>query len=203
MAESDDTDPPADPAARALAPPAAPFRLITPAMARRYVAERGARCPFCGGADILAEEAQADADSSWCAVDCPDCGAGWREVYRLSALDQLDEWGRVVDTVDGTGPPPIAEVLAEGAAPGEPTRPVALYVGEPPGAGGCGRWQPRRSMCRGGCRRAAPARPRSTCCGAGRDGGAAPSRSSASWPSPTSPPTSPPTTVEGPVAAGP
>jgi hypothetical protein len=139
MEGSNDSDPPATATSGAPAPAAAACRPITPAMARRYVAEEGACCPFCGGTDLLAEDAEADADSSWCEVDCPDCGGCWREVYSLSALDQLDEWGRVVATVDGTGPPPIEDLLAEGAAPGEPTRPVSLYVALPCG-GDSGTW---------------------------------------------------------------
>ena len=115
-------------------------RRLTAADARAYVAGGGIRCPYCRDDDISGGPVEVEAGGAWQEVTCSGCGAAWRDVYTLAGLDLLDGRGRYLDTLDGTVPIPIEEVLDDGATPGEPTRPVELYVGLAPGAGDVGSW---------------------------------------------------------------
>jgi hypothetical protein len=118
-----------------------PTHELTAAAVRVYVTGGGTRCPYCGDDGLSGEHVEIDAGFAWQEVDCSACGASWHDLYTLTGIDTLDAQGRYQDTIDGAGPTPIEEVLAEGATPGEPTRPVELYVGVAHGAGVSGSWQ--------------------------------------------------------------
>jgi hypothetical protein len=111
------------------------------AAVRDYVAGGGNLCPYCGDDDISGGSVEVDAGYAWQDVDCSACGASWHDLYTLTGIDLLDAQGRYKETLDGTGPPPIEEVLTEGAEPGEPTCPVELYVGIAHDASVSGSWQ--------------------------------------------------------------
>jgi transcription elongation factor Elf1 len=72
----------------------------TPEQVRAYVDADGGRCLFCGSAEIEAGPVEADADSAHGLVSCETCGGQWRDVFVLAAVDQVDDGGRYVDTVE-------------------------------------------------------------------------------------------------------
>jgi hypothetical protein len=113
---------------------------LSAAAVRGYVAGGGNLCPYCGDDGISGGSVEIDSGFAWQDVDCSACGASWHDLYTLTGIDTLDAQGRYKDTLDGTDPTPIEEVLTEGAEPGEPTRPVELYVGVAHGAGVSGSW---------------------------------------------------------------
>jgi hypothetical protein len=128
-----------------------PTHELTAEVVRNYVTGGGNHCPYCLDEDISGSSVEIDAGYAWQEVDCSACGRSWHDLYTLTGLDTLDAQGRYKDTLDaqgrykdtldGTDPTPIEEGLAEGAIPGEPTRPVELYVGVAHGAGVSGSWQ--------------------------------------------------------------
>ena len=74
-------------------------KVLTPAMVKKYVEGGGAECPFCGSAEIEAGHVVVDGDSVTAPVECLTCGAEWRDVFFLSAVDVLDENGRYDRTI--------------------------------------------------------------------------------------------------------
>jgi hypothetical protein len=98
--------------------------------------------PYCGGDVISGGRVEVEGRHATQEVDCFDCGATWGDVYTLSAVDVLDEQGRYAGTLDGSGPAPIEDLLADGAMPGEATRPVMLGVARHDGGGDAGSWRP-------------------------------------------------------------
>lgn len=93
---------------------------LTTADARAYVAGGGIRCPSCNDANISGGPVEVEAGGAWQEVTCADRDAAWHDVYTLAGIDLLDERGRYLDTLDGTIPRSIAEVLDDVAMSGEP-----------------------------------------------------------------------------------
>jgi hypothetical protein len=118
-----------------------PTHELTAEAVRIYVTGGGNHCPFCNDEDISGSSVEIDSGYAWQEVDCSACGRSWHDLYTLTGIDTLDAQVHYKDTLDGTGPTPIEKVLAEDAKPGEPTRPVELYVGVAHDAGVSGSWQ--------------------------------------------------------------
>ena len=63
----------------------------------RYRENYGLACPFCGSDDITADFFDEESGEAWRNVDCRGCERRWREVYRLTTIEMLeDEDGKVV-----------------------------------------------------------------------------------------------------------
>jgi ribosomal protein S27AE len=56
-----------------------------------YVRNNGRHCPFCGYKDTEAVEADQDDMTKWTVMECPNCGAGWVDIFRLDSLDVESE----------------------------------------------------------------------------------------------------------------
>src|SRR3954452_12074338 len=84
---------------------------LTAEAVRNYITGGGNHCPYCLDEDISGSSVEIDAGYAWQEVDCSACGRSWHDLYTLTGIDTLDAQGRYKDTLDGTGPPPIEEVL--------------------------------------------------------------------------------------------
>jgi hypothetical protein len=85
--------------------------VLTEAKARAYLTGKSARCPFCGSEDIDAEGWDADGGQEVRnPVHCNDCDSTWRDVYRLAALEVLDEDDEVVQGFDAPAPGVLIEI---------------------------------------------------------------------------------------------
>ncbi len=51
-----------------------------------YLRSGGTHCPFCGGADIRANNPQTVDLDIHCEVDCENCGKTWTDVYKLADI---------------------------------------------------------------------------------------------------------------------
>ncbi len=49
-----------------------------------YVKQKGCLCPNCNSKNIEGGSLEMDGDSAWVKVSCADCGADWKDVYKLT-----------------------------------------------------------------------------------------------------------------------
>jgi hypothetical protein len=92
-------------------------KALTPEMVRDYVNAQGAHFPYCCSPEIEAGKVEADAASAWSRVTCNDCGRQWQDVFRLGAIDILDENGNYGDTVMPAPEDPDRSANADATAP--------------------------------------------------------------------------------------
>jgi hypothetical protein len=57
---------------------------------RTYVKHGGSKCIACGSNNIEGGSLEMDGASAWCVVDCNDCGASWKDVYKLSGYTDFE-----------------------------------------------------------------------------------------------------------------
>jgi len=55
----------------------------------QYVKDGGGRCPVCKSKNIISDCFDMDGSQVWSRVDCNDCGANWKDVYKLTGYDDL------------------------------------------------------------------------------------------------------------------
>lgn len=72
-------------------------RAEMPAFKKRYFESSCNACPFCGKGDLASGPLEADGMVAWAAVECPDCGHVWQDVWTV--IDMTEVLDR-----DGHGP---------------------------------------------------------------------------------------------------
>jgi C4-type Zn-finger protein len=57
-----------------------------------YVAKMGNHCPVCEGRDIDSSANGAEYGEDWCSVsvECENCGATWKDIYKLTGFSDLE-----------------------------------------------------------------------------------------------------------------
>jgi transcription elongation factor Elf1 len=85
--------------------------LLTEEQARAYMTSTYSSCPSCKSQDLYVGPVEAvDANQVRVVLDCHACGARWQDVYRLSALEVLDEDDKVVQGFDAPAPGVLIEI---------------------------------------------------------------------------------------------
>ena len=59
--------------------------------AEEYIAAGVGKCPFCLSADIVGESVEVNGTETWQDVGCQNCGAVWQNIYKLAAVDIIQE----------------------------------------------------------------------------------------------------------------
>ena len=60
-------------------------KTLTSADIKKYVKERGAKCPYCGSKEVEAGELDPDVNIT-CVVSCGKCHNEWTDVYTLTDM---------------------------------------------------------------------------------------------------------------------
>jgi predicted nucleic-acid-binding Zn-ribbon protein len=66
---------------------------------RAYLKHGGSKCIACGSKNIEGGSLEMDGASAWCVVDCNDCGASWKDVYKLSGWTDFEMSATFTPTV--------------------------------------------------------------------------------------------------------
>ena len=59
--------------------------------AEEYIAAGAGKCPFCLSADIVGESVEVSVTETWQEIECQNCGAVWQDIYKLVAVDIIQE----------------------------------------------------------------------------------------------------------------
>jgi len=59
--------------------------------AEEYIAAGAGKCPFCLSDDIDGGHIEVDGEQTWQEVECQNCGAVWQDIYKLVAVDIIQE----------------------------------------------------------------------------------------------------------------
>ena len=59
--------------------------------AEEYIAEGAGKCPFCLSDDIVGESVEVSVTEAWQEIECQNCGAVWQNIYKLVAVDIIQE----------------------------------------------------------------------------------------------------------------
>lgn len=57
----------------------------------RYV-KRPTFCPHCESEDIKSHNINPESDFAWTVVECQSCQKRWKEIYSLTAIEELEDW---------------------------------------------------------------------------------------------------------------
>ena len=71
---------------------------------RTYLKHGGGKCVACGSKNIEGGPMEMDGTSAWCVVDCNDCGASWKDVYKLTGYTDFEmnaEFSPIVQILPG------------------------------------------------------------------------------------------------------
>lgn len=71
-------------------------RSLTAEQKAKYLESGGRGCPFCGSDDIEGDRIDAEGDTVAQRVRCLDCGKAWDDVYALSDVEEVDEYGNTL-----------------------------------------------------------------------------------------------------------
>ena len=56
---------------------------------KKYLAECGNTCPYCGSNDLDCSRFHFDSACAWQNITCADCGKEWRDVYTLVDVEEI------------------------------------------------------------------------------------------------------------------
>jgi formate dehydrogenase maturation protein FdhE len=62
--------------------------MINPNTQAKYL-ENPQQCPYCGSEDMTAAAMDNDTKTCWREVHCLSCNKEWREVFQLSAIEEI------------------------------------------------------------------------------------------------------------------
>ena len=62
---------------------------LTRIMKKKYIANAGNTCPYCGSNDMDCSKFHSDSANAWQNIACGVCGKEWRDVYTLVDVEEI------------------------------------------------------------------------------------------------------------------
>lgn len=57
----------------------------------RYI-KRPTFCPYCEADGVISHNIKPEYDFAWTVVECQECHKRWKEIYSLTAIEEIEDW---------------------------------------------------------------------------------------------------------------